>query len=91
VFECNICWYGVGTQNKVMVLRNMVDASEVDEELEGEVTDECGRYGQVDKVIIYQERQSDDDNADIVVKIFVLFERQQGEIGVYSLPGSYCI
>lgn len=78
----------MGTQNKVMVLRNMVDASEVDEELEGEVTDECGRYGQVDKVIIYQERQSDDDNADIVVKIFVLFERQQGEIGVCSLPGS---
>ena len=40
-----------------MVLRNMVNADDVDEELEGEVTDECGKYGVVNRVIIYQEKQ----------------------------------
>ena len=40
-----------------MVLRNMVSADEVDEALEGEVTDECGKFGLVNRVIIYQERQ----------------------------------
>lgn len=40
-----------------MVLRNMVDVHEIDEELEGEVTDECGKFGKVNRVIIYQERQ----------------------------------
>ena len=62
-----------------MVLRNMVDASEIDEDLEGEVTDECGKYGTVDRVIIYQERQGEEDDAEILVKIFVLFEKQSGK------------
>ena len=40
-----------------MMLRNMVSAEEIDEDLEGEVTDECGKFGRVTRVIIYQERQ----------------------------------
>jgi len=61
-----------------MILRNMVGPEDLDEELESEVTDECGRYGHVERVIIYQEKQSEDDNADVVVKIFVEFTQSSG-------------
>ncbi|XP_077544432.1 poly(U)-binding-splicing factor hfp isoform X3 [Haemaphysalis longicornis] len=65
------------TESCVVVLRNMVAVEDLDDELEAEVTDECGRFGTVKRVIIYQERQSEDDNADIVVKIFVEFSQAQ--------------
>ena len=45
-------------QSRVAVLRNMVDPDEIDEELEDEVTSECESYGPVDRVIIYQVRDS---------------------------------
>jgi poly(U)-binding-splicing factor PUF60 len=61
-----------------MVLRNMVGPDELDEELESEVTDECGKFGPVNRVIIYQERQSEEEDADIIVKIFVEFTSSQG-------------
>lgn len=67
-----------------MVLRNMVGPEDIDETLEGEVTEECGRYGQVEKVIIYQEKQSDRDDADIFVKIFVEFSNTSGEFKLNS-------
>ena len=56
----------------------MVDAEEVDETLQDEITEECSRYGVVRHVIIYQERQSDEIDAEIVVKIFVEFSNSQG-------------
>jgi len=62
-----------------MILRNMVGPEDLDEDLESEVTDECGRYGHVKRVIIYQEKQSEDDNAEVVVKIFVEFSQNSGE------------
>jgi len=62
-----------------MILRNMVGPQDLDEELESEVTDECGRYGNVERVIIYQEKQSKDDNAEVVVKIFVEFAQSSGK------------
>lgn len=65
------------TESCVVVLRNMVAVEDLDDELEAEVTDECGRFGTVKRVIIYQERQSEDENADIVVKIFVEFSQAQ--------------
>ena len=61
-----------------MVLRNMVGPEDLDEELETEVTEECGRYGTVNRVIIYQEKQSEEEDAEIVVKIFVEFGSEQG-------------
>ena len=61
-----------------MVLRNMVGPEDLDEELESEVTDECGRYGHVKRVIVYQEKQSEDDNAEVIVKIFVEFAQSSG-------------
>ena len=63
-----------------MVLRDMVTAEDLDEELESEVTDECGKFGDVKRVIIYQEKQSEDDDAEVIVKIFVEFSIQSGEL-----------
>ncbi|GFW35552.1 poly(U)-binding-splicing factor half pint [Trichonephila clavipes] len=61
------------TESSVIILRNMVGVEDLDDDLESEVTDECGRYGAVNRVIIYQERQSEDEDAEIIVKIFVEF------------------
>uniref|UniRef100_A0A8C5GBQ9 Poly(U)-binding-splicing factor PUF60-like n=1 Tax=Gouania willdenowi TaxID=441366 RepID=A0A8C5GBQ9_GOUWI len=60
-------------ESTVMVLRNMVGPDDIDNDLEGEVTEECGKFGRVKRVIIYQERQGEEDDADIIVKIFVEF------------------
>lgn len=40
-----------------------------------------GRYGAVERVIIYNERQSEDeeDDAEVIVKIFVEFSQMSGE------------
>uniref|UniRef100_A0AAQ6AAV0 RRM domain-containing protein n=1 Tax=Amphiprion ocellaris TaxID=80972 RepID=A0AAQ6AAV0_AMPOC len=57
----------------VMVLRNMVGPEDIDDDLEGEVTEECGKFGSVNRVIIYQEKQGEEEDADIIVKIFVEF------------------
>jgi poly(U)-binding-splicing factor PUF60 len=60
-------------ESKVCVLKNMVGPEDIDDELENEVTEECGKYGSVQRVIIYQEKQSEEDDAEIIVKIFVEF------------------
>ena len=62
---------------RVMVLRNMLSADEIDGEVEAEVTEECENYGTVRKVVIYQEKQSQAEDAEIVVKIFVEFSMPQ--------------
>ncbi|XP_051944810.1 poly(U)-binding-splicing factor PUF60a [Hippocampus zosterae] len=59
--------------SRVMVLRNMVGLDDIDDHLEGEVTEECGKFGQVKRVVIYQERQGEDADADVIIKIFVEF------------------
>ena len=61
-----------------MVLKNMVGPEDLDEDLETEVTEECSKYGDVERVIIYQEKQSEADDADVHVKIFVLFTSSAG-------------
>lgn len=61
-----------------MILRNMVGPEDVDEDLESEVVDECSKYGNVNRVIIYQEKQSEDDDAEVLVKIFVEFSQPSG-------------
>ncbi len=35
--------------------------------------EECSKYGEVVKVVIYTEQQGEDDNAEQIVKIFVEF------------------
>lgn len=66
-------------QSNVVILRNMVGAEEVDELLQEEITEECGRFGSVRHVIIYQEKQSDEEDAEVLVKIFVEFGSPSGE------------
>ena len=36
--------------------------------------EECSKYGEVAKVVIYTEQQGEDDNAEQIVKIFVEFQ-----------------
>lgn len=66
-------------ESRVIVLGNMVEPQEVDESLQEEIKDECSKYGVVERVIIYNEKQSDDDDSDIIVKIFVEFARTNGK------------
>eukprot|EP00242_Pyramimonas_sp_CCMP2087_P011849 CAMPEP_0198201888 /NCGR_PEP_ID=MMETSP1445-20131203/4918_1 /TAXON_ID=36898 /ORGANISM="Pyramimonas sp., Strain CCMP2087" /LENGTH=89 /DNA_ID=CAMNT_0043872539 /DNA_START=76 /DNA_END=345 /DNA_ORIENTATION=- len=49
----------------------MVAAGQVDDELEAEISDECGRFGVVKQVLIYQEKQG--ATGGVEVKIFVAF------------------
>ncbi|CAG2101768.1 unnamed protein product [Medioppia subpectinata] len=77
-------------ESRVIVLRNMVGVEDLDDELEKEVTEECGKFGFVNRVIIYQERQSEEEDADIVVKIFVEFGQQPEAIkGRDALNGRF--
>ncbi|CAI7796018.1 unnamed protein product [Closterium sp. NIES-53] len=39
---------------RCIVMRNMVTPEEVDDDLQSEVTDECGKFGKVERVVIYQ-------------------------------------
>uniref|UniRef100_A0A8C1Y7Q0 RNA recognition motif domain-containing protein n=1 Tax=Cyprinus carpio TaxID=7962 RepID=A0A8C1Y7Q0_CYPCA len=47
----------------VMVLRNMVGPEDIDDDLEGEVTEECGKFGAVNR----------EEDVEVIVKIFVEF------------------
>ena len=67
-------------QCKVCVLRNMVGPEDLDEDLQNEVESECSRYGNVERVIIYQEKQGEELDAEIIVKIFVEFTNQAGKV-----------
>jgi poly(U)-binding-splicing factor PUF60 len=77
-------------ESRVMLLKNMVGVEDLDEDLESEVTDECSKYGEVDKVIIYQEKQSEAEDAEVVVKIFVLFANSSApEKAIQSLNNRF--
>lgn len=69
--------------SRVVILRNMVGPEDVDESLQEEIQEECSKYGEVDKVIIYKEKQTDnddDDFGDVIVKIFVMFSMTSGKL-----------
>ncbi|KAM4748579.1 splicing factor 45 [Rhinophrynus dorsalis] len=72
---------------KVVLLRNMVGAGEVDEELEAETKEECEKYGKVGKCVIFEIPGAPDDEA---VRIFLEFERVESAIkAVVDLNGRY--
>lgn len=78
------------SESSVVVLRNMVDAEDLDEELEEEVTGECSRFGTVKRVIIYQEKQGVEEDAETIVKIFVMFSNpSEAEAAISSLNGRW--
>lgn len=66
-------------ESKVIVLKNMVGIEDVDDTLEQEISEECSKYGKVVKVVIYQERQSEEENSEVIVKIFVEFTQSNGK------------
>ncbi|XDA82078.1 hypothetical protein R6Z07F_012000 [Ovis aries] len=71
---------------KVVLLRNMVGAGEVDEDLEVETKEECEKYGKVGKCVIFEIPGAPDDEA---VRIFLEFERVESAIkAVVDLNGS---
>lgn len=78
------------TESKVLILRNMVGPEDVDEDLQEEIQEECAKFGVVEQVIIYKEKQSDAEDAEIIVKIFVEFALPADVIrGRDALHGRY--
>ena len=57
----------------------MVSVEDIDDDLEMEVTDECRKFGEVNRVIIYQEKQGEEEDAAVVVKVFVEFSEPEGK------------
>ncbi|KAH8303761.1 hypothetical protein KR018_001536, partial [Drosophila ironensis] len=77
--------------SRVIILRNMVGPEDVDETLQEEIQEECSKFGTVSRVIIFNEKQTeneDDDEAEIIVKIFVEFsagaEAQRGKEALHG-------
>jgi len=79
-----------GSPSGILVLRNMVTIEEVDEDLEEEITEECSRFGEVSRVVIYQELQGEEENAEVIVKIFVEFNKtEEAETAQNALNGRW--
>uniref|UniRef100_A0A914S2X2 RRM domain-containing protein n=1 Tax=Parascaris equorum TaxID=6256 RepID=A0A914S2X2_PAREQ len=75
---------GRTNRSTVIVLKNMVTIEECDDELEGEIRDECTKYGQVEEVVIAQ------DPTNGSVKIFVRFgDIQEAEVARQALDKRY--
>lgn len=68
--------------------QNMVGAGDVDNELEGEVKDECNaKYGDVVSVVIFELKNAPPEEA---VRIFVEFKRIESAIkAVVDLNGRF--
>ncbi|CAB3260448.1 unnamed protein product [Arctia plantaginis] len=76
---------------RTVLLANMVAPDEVDEALHHEIQEECAKWGRVERLVIYNERQNeDDDPAHALVKIFVQFAEPEEAAGAASaLNGRY--
>ncbi|XP_029208878.2 poly(U)-binding-splicing factor PUF60-like isoform X2 [Acropora millepora] len=78
------------SESKVLVLRNMVGVEDLDEDLEHEVTDECSKFGAVSRVVIYNEKQGEEEDAEVIVKIFVEFSQPaEAEKAANALSGRW--
>ncbi|XP_033646465.1 splicing factor 45-like [Asterias rubens] len=65
----------------------MVGPGEVDDDLQPETAEECAKYGEVGRVVIYEEPGAPDDCA---VRIFVEFQRVESAIkAVVDLNGRW--
>ena len=74
--------------SKILLLQNMVGRGQVDEELNDEVSEECTKYGEVVKVIIFEIPEGVPDEES--VRIFIEFARNESTIKAYvDLNGRY--
>ncbi|CAF1006393.1 unnamed protein product [Rotaria sp. Silwood1] len=72
---------------KVILLKNMVGPGEVDDLLDSETKEECQKYGEVDKCLIYEIPEAPEDEA---VRIFDEFKRVESAIkAVVAMNGRY--
>lgn len=72
---------------KTVLLQNMVGPGEVDEDLEPETAEECTKYGEVEKCVIFEIPNGQDHEA---VRIFIAFTRLEAAIkAVIDLNGRY--
>lgn len=80
-------------ESRVIILRNMVGPEDVDETLQEEIQEECTKFGTVSRVIIFNEKQTeneDDEEAEIIVKIFVEFSlASEADRGKDALHGRF--
>ncbi|KAF8097659.1 hypothetical protein N665_0284s0025 [Sinapis alba] len=65
-----------GEPTRILLLRNMVAPGEVDDELEEEVGSECGKYGTVTRVLIFEITEPNFPTHE-AVRIFVQFSRPE--------------
>lgn len=77
--------------SRTVLLRNMVSAEEVDEALHHEIQEECAKWGAVERLLIYNERQTEEeDPATANVKVFVQFaEAERAAAAAAALNGRY--
>eukprot|EP01116_Phalansterium_solitarium_P010441 TRINITY_DN251_c0_g1_i5.p4 TRINITY_DN251_c0_g1~~TRINITY_DN251_c0_g1_i5.p4 ORF type:complete len:159 (-),score=44.72 TRINITY_DN251_c0_g1_i5:77-553(-) len=61
----------------IVLLTNMVGPGEVDDGLQGEIEDECTKFGRVEKVTIYEDDRPPVPDEE-VVRIFVQFHSIEG-------------
>lgn len=74
---------------RVVLLTNMVGPGEVDDDLEPETKEECGKYGEVVKCVIF-EIPGPAVKAEDAVRIFVEFKRVESAIkAVVDLNGRF--
>ncbi|XP_027087890.1 DNA-damage-repair/toleration protein 111-like isoform X1 [Coffea arabica] len=78
-----------GPPTRVLLLRNMVGPGEVDDDLEGEIAEECQKYGTVNRVLIFEITEPNFPH-DEAVRIFVQFERaEQSTKALIDLEGRF--
>ncbi|KAG7598751.1 RNA recognition motif domain [Arabidopsis suecica] len=78
-----------GEPTRVLLLRNMVGPGEVDDELEDEVGGECGKYGTVTRVLIFEITEPNFPVHE-AVRIFVQFSRpEETTKALVDLDGRY--
>ncbi|XP_071486183.1 splicing factor 45-like [Diadema antillarum] len=72
---------------KILLLTNMVGPGEVDDDLQPETAEECSKYGDVVKVLIYEDPLKPPTEA---VRIFVEFTRMEAAVkAVVDLNGRF--
>ncbi|CAM0135443.1 unnamed protein product [Umbelopsis sp. WA50703] len=74
---------------QIVLLRNMVGPGEVDDMLQHETADECGKYGKVERCLIFEVPESQ-VGANQAVRIFVKFDSAiAAQRAVDDLNGRY--